>query len=84
MIVFIWIIGAAIIALNILIIQLICKFMAKKNAEAFDYDRMAQAIADEFRYEEMAKRNGREIRNGINYDLLAKKIAEELKKSNET
>ena len=35
------------IVIAVLIIRAICKYMAKKNAEAFDYDRLATRTAEE-------------------------------------
>ena len=35
------------IAINIWIIRAICKYMAKQNAKAFDYDYLAKKIAEE-------------------------------------
>lgn len=62
---------AILILIGIAIIRCIIKYAAKEFAKEF-----AQA----FHYEEMAKRNGVEIRNGINYDYLARKISEEMRK----
>ena len=35
------------IIIYILIIRAICKYQAKKNAEAFDYDYLAERVAEE-------------------------------------
>lgn len=36
-----------VILIWILIVRAICKYMARKNAEAFDYDYLAERIAEE-------------------------------------
>lgn len=41
------IILALVVLIWILIIRAICKYMARKNAEAFDYDYLAERIAEE-------------------------------------
>ena len=38
---------AVVILIWVLIIRLICQYMARKNAEAFDYDYLAERIAEE-------------------------------------
>ena len=38
---------ALVVLISILIIRAICKYMARKNAEAFDYDYLAERIAEE-------------------------------------
>lgn len=67
------------IIVPIIIIKLVVDYAARKFAREFHYSELAKAIANEFHYEEMSKRNGVQYRNGINYDYLAKKIAEEMK-----
>ena len=39
------------IAVFILIVRLICQYQAKENARAFDYEYLAQCIAEEIRSE---------------------------------
>lgn len=83
-----WCIVAAlviiVVGIQFAIFSFTVKYAARKNAQYFDYDYLAKRIAYEFKYEEMAVRNGKEIRNGINYDLLAKKIAEQIQNSGNT
>lgn len=43
------------IVLFVLIVRLICQYQAKKNASAFEYEYLAQCVAEELRKEKTAQ-----------------------------